>query len=99
MAQPTQPNWIQTNLASRGETKPVGLIESFVALPQTPERLLRKNVAGGSAPDPRCGSALNPAQEGVWGRSPHGGLGAEPTAAAPLPPNPIWLRHWLKGVN
>ncbi len=23
------PNWIQTNLAPRGETKPVGLIESF----------------------------------------------------------------------
>ncbi len=43
------PNWIQTNLALRGETKPGGLIESFGAPPQAPGRLRRKNVAGGSA--------------------------------------------------
>ncbi|MCP3665862.1 MAG: hypothetical protein GY696_25765, partial [Gammaproteobacteria bacterium] len=40
-AQP--PNWIQTNLAPRGETKPVGLIESVGAPPQTTGRLRRKN--------------------------------------------------------
>ncbi|MCP3661311.1 MAG: hypothetical protein GY696_02270, partial [Gammaproteobacteria bacterium] len=50
--EPTQPNWIETNLAPRGETKPVGLIESGGAPPQTPGRLRRKIVAGGSAPRP-----------------------------------------------
>ncbi len=42
----------------------------------------------GVAPAPRWGSAPNPVQEGVWGgsaqrglgRSPSGGLGAEPPA-------------------
>ncbi len=36
-AQP--PNWIQTYLAPRDESKRVGLIESFGAPPQTPRRL------------------------------------------------------------
>ncbi|MCP3664158.1 MAG: hypothetical protein GY696_16980, partial [Gammaproteobacteria bacterium] len=47
-----QPNWIQTNLAPRGETKPVGSIESFGAPPQTPGQLRRKYVAGARPPDP-----------------------------------------------
>ncbi|MCP3665408.1 MAG: hypothetical protein GY696_23420, partial [Gammaproteobacteria bacterium] len=54
------PNWIQTNLAPRGETKPVGLIESFGARPQTPGPLRRKNVACGSAPRPPLGLRPKP---------------------------------------
>ncbi len=70
------PNWIQTYLALRDEAKPVGLIESFGALPQTLGRLRRKNIAAqGSAPRPplglrsrpRWGSAPNRIQQGVWG--------------------------------
>ncbi len=51
-------------MAPRGETKPVGLIESFGALPQTPGRLRHNNEAGGStlypirAPPPDPGGAL-----------------------------------------
>ncbi|MCP3663192.1 MAG: hypothetical protein GY696_11970 [Gammaproteobacteria bacterium] len=61
------PNWIQTNLAPRGETKPVGLIESFGAPPQTPGRLRRKNVAGGSAPRPPLGLRAKPRSAGGLG--------------------------------
>ncbi len=36
-----------SDLAPRGETKPVGLSESFGAPPQTPGQLHRKNVLAG----------------------------------------------------
>ncbi len=59
---------------SSRRTKPVGLIESFGAPPQTPGRFRSKNVAGGSAPaKPRSAGGLG---EGA----PCGGLGAEPPA-------------------
>ncbi len=98
------PNWIQTDLAPRGETKPVGLIESFGVRPQTPGRLRRKNVAGGSAP--RQSPAARP-RSGVWGRAPQWGSGGGATSniiaakpslvlgGAPPPPPPLWLRHSL----
>ncbi len=72
------PNWIQTNLAPRGETKPVGLIESVGAPPKTPGRLRRKNVAGGSAPRPPLGLRPNPRSGGGLGWEPSAGSGAQP---------------------
>ncbi len=47
-------------------------------LPQTPGRLRRKNVARGSAPDPRWVPAPNPVQEGVWGGAPSNILAEKP---------------------
>ncbi len=95
------PNWIQTNLATRGETEPVGLIESCTqgvgAPPQTTGRLRRKNVAGGSAPRPllglrlrpRWGSAPNPVQEGSGGER---GLGRSPSGGLATEPPVTFLR-------
>ncbi len=51
------PNWIQTNLSPRGETKPVGFIESVGAPPQTPFR----RGSGGGSPQQRS------RRSGVWG--------------------------------
>ncbi len=70
------PNWIQTNLAPRGETRPVGLIESVGAPPQTPGRLRLKIVAGGGAP------------AGVWGRP----EAERSEAAGPEPTQPNWIQ-------
>ncbi len=51
------------------------------APPQTPRRLRRKNVAGGSAPRPPLGAPVpSPPPERGLGRSPSGGLGGEPLA-------------------
>ncbi len=65
------PNWIQTNLAPRGETKTVGLVESFGAPPQNLGQL--HNVAGmllgALPPDPHRGSAPRPPPEQGLGRS------------------------------
>ncbi len=67
------PNWIQTNLAPRGETKPVDLIESCTqgvgARPQTPGRRRRKK-----APQQHSCGEVAP------------GFGAEPQPPRPPPP-------------
>ncbi len=86
-------NWIQTNLAPRGETRPVGLIESFgIGDPhQTPGRLRRTNVAGGSAPRPPLGLRPKPR----LGE----GLGREPPAGFRAVPPSTFLRQSRPGVN
>ncbi len=76
------------------KTKPVGLIESFWAPPQTPGRLRHNNVARGSAlrpplglrPKPRSGGGLgwSPQQRSYGEAAP--GFGAEPQ---PPPPPPL----------
>ncbi len=77
------PKWIQTNLATRGETKPADMIESFVAPPRTPGRLFRKNVAGGSAPRPRsAGGLLGGSSQRGSGAQPQRGSGAKPQRRA-----------------
>ncbi len=92
------PNWIQTNLAPHGETKPVGLIESFGAPPQTPGRLRSKNVAGGSAPRlslglcprPRWSCAQTPFRRGSGGGSPQRGVGRSPSGVWGGAPAGVW---------
>ncbi len=90
------PNWIQRNFTTRRRTNPVGSIESCMqgvgAPPQTPRRLSRKNVAGGSAPrpPPERGLGWGGAPAGVWGQSPQlhscgeaaPGFGTEPQLPA-----------------
>ncbi len=66
------PNWIQTNLAPRGETKPVGLIVPSWGSAPNP---------GAASPQERCWGLPppDPLLNGVWGGAPTGS-GAEPPA-------------------
>ncbi len=86
------PNWIQTNLAPRGEIKPVGFIESFGALLQTPGRLLCKNVAArppaGAQPQSPLELRPKPRSAGGLGWESPTGPGAELQAPPPPPPPP-----------
>ncbi len=94
------PNWIQTNLTTRRLTKPAGLIESCIqgvgAPPQTPGRLRRTNVAGGSALRHPLGSAQSrwdsdpkPVQEGVLGAGTPSGVRGAALARGAAEPQPL----------
>ncbi len=74
-----------------GETKPVGLIESFRPPPQTRGGFAASMLLG-LCPRPHWGSAANPVQEGVWGWEPPAGSGAEP------PPKFLRRSHIIKQI-
>ncbi len=87
---PHPPNWTQTNLTTRWQTKPAGLIGRCMQGVRTPPRTLRrlchKNVAGGYAPRPRSAGVLGrEAPAGSGGASPSGISGGAPTERPPAP--------------